>query len=85
MVMPTYGLWEGLVKRGSKYLKGHILKSTHLNDIVFVFDHIQLKIAFDNLLQIKHYFSLNLKQVPNSSQRNTKKIDEIQGSKLGSN
>jgi hypothetical protein len=35
--------------------------------IVFVFDHIQLKIiiAFDNLLQIKHYFSLNLKQVPN--------------------
>jgi hypothetical protein len=46
---------------------------TSINDIVFVFvfDHIQLKIiiAFDNLLQIKHYFSLNMKQVPNSSKK----------------
>jgi hypothetical protein len=44
---------------------------TSINDIVFVFDHIQLKIiiAFDNLLQIKHYFSLILKQVPNSSKK----------------
>ena len=45
---------------------------TSINDIVFVFDHIQLKIiiAFDNLLQIKKYFSLNLKQMPNSSKKN---------------
>jgi hypothetical protein len=53
------------------YILGRLISDcsiTSINDIVFVFDHIQLKIiiAFDNLLQIKYHFSLNLKQVPNS-------------------
>jgi hypothetical protein len=74
--------WELKVKSETEDLDNKILililsrlisdcSITSIDDIVFVFDHIQLKIiiAFDNLLQIKHYFSLNLKQVPNSSKK----------------